>query len=269
MGSLTFYPSLILVIVALVIPQGHADRVAHPGDPYHTFLPQEQFQKRTLPANDFTPFKKTGSSKRRQAKGKSPKSKEEIVCLLKSIDVKPQDAETAADAFVRALDALGLDELYFNTVSLLHFLAQTATESAGFHKLVQDHDPSLKPDKIGYGYIQVTGSSNRKEAAECMKEADPGSEKGVTENPLVTIGRVPYLAALASFCWWKNNIIENPHNDLAKSPDPVASEKLTHLINAGDIRKPVTNGKRNIEERKGTFKRLLAVERERKCQPTN
>ena len=254
---------LILLVGASV---ASAEQIASPGFvETQQFLNsyQTNFQLSSKKVEgDVAPIEESVKAIRSQNSGvsyaNSPMTPEEIMCLLRAIKVTEKDARAAAEAFARALNSLKLSSRHFNRTSLMHLLAQSYKESAQFSTLIQKG--KVPASKRGYGYIQVTGSENRKEAAQCMAEADPGSEKNVYEFPAITIGRMAYQAALASLCWWKRNIIENPHFPLALTPDTNAAQKLTHLVNAGEINKRITGGEANARERAQIFKKLMLAE---------
>ncbi|HWU44489.1 MAG TPA: hypothetical protein VN132_13655, partial [Bdellovibrio sp.] len=122
-------------------------------------------------------------------------------------------------------------------------------------------------DKTGYGLIQVTGPDNLKQAQECMNRIQPGFGNGVASNPKATLGDPGNLLkpALASFCWWEKNIVQNDkHVEISKSPTEEDEKKIHEIVNTGHIGGKVTGGVQQVKERQTTFTQLK--EGERQCR---
>ena len=165
-------------------------------------------------------------------------------CMLTSLTNKwaPQDAQTASDAFALAIKKMNLDPNKFNRTSMFHFLNMITNETGGGKKLTQDPRPA-DPDKVGYGYAQITHLKTLSKVGDCMNEVDPGSGKGVNEDPDGTIGQGAmkanpkegsYKSMLASLCYWRDNLVNNEGNQkYITDASPSAVESVLRICGGG------------------------------------
>lgn len=189
----------------------------------------------------------------------------EIKCLLEKVKVPSDQAQKTAEAMAQALQMIKFPSSRFTRISLLHFIAQIKSESQAGGELIEKGARS--PSKTGYGLIQVTGPDNLKQAQDCMNRVQPGFGNGVASNPKATLGNPSNLLkpALASFCWWEKNIVQNDeHDEISKSPTEDDEKKIHEIVNTGHIGGKVTGGAQQVKERQSTFTQLK--EGERQCR---
>ena len=139
-----------------------------------------------------------------------------------------------------------------NTNQMVHFLAQTGHETAGYRTLKEYGDNKYferyknhksltiwedgEPKWIGRGHIQITGKVNY-----MLIQGEIGHEFNILDNPKLL--EEPKLSLIASAHWWRTKKC----NAIADTNDVVA---LTKRINGG------TNG---LNERIKYYKYLSLV----------
>ena len=189
----------------------------------------------------------------------------EIACLLKVSGVEADQATKTSEVLIDALRIMKFEPGEFTRASLMHFLAQIRYESAGGARLTQMGNVPLS--RRGYGYIQVTGIGNLKNAEACMNEHSPGLGNGVARNPEKTIGDSGdnVKAAVASLCWWQTNIINNPtHLDISNEASEDADIGISQIVTTGHLSDRPNRNMTNINLRKATFTEIN--ENENQCR---
>lgn len=187
----------------------------------------------------------------------------EIKCLLEKVKVPSAQAQKTAEAMAQALQMIKFPSDKFTRISLYHFIAQIKSESDAGGLLIEKAPKSA--DKTGYGLIQVTGPDNLQQAQKCMNEIQAGLGNGVASNPAKTLGNKNDLLkpALASFCWWKKNIVENAkHVEISKGPTEEHEKQIHEIVNTGHIGGKVTGGATQVKERQTTFTQVKEAERQ-------
>lgn len=190
----------------------------------------------------------------------SPMTDDEITCLLKKVDVKDNVAKETGVAIKDALNKLKFDSSKFTRASLMQFLAQIKAESAGGSVMTEKAPKSA--DKTGYGLIQVTGKDNLQQAEKCAAEAGISECRGMASNPEGKLGQSApnkFCAAVASFCWWKANMLKNEERiAINKSMMEEDSRKISQIVNTGDIKgeHKMTGGVQNANAREGHFSKI-------------
>jgi hypothetical protein len=187
----------------------------------------------------------------------------EVKCMLNKIGIKDPTAQKTAEDLTEAAKVMKLPPQKFNRTSFMHLLAQIKAESDGGSVMTEKAPKSA--DKTGYGYIQVTGAANLRDAEKCINEVAPGKGNGIASNPEGTLGKSApdkFLAALASFCWWKKNMVDNDkHNQLTLTATAEADHHVSEVVNTGHIGGQMTGGFQNAVNRGNTFTQLQDGER--------
>lgn len=188
-----------------------------------------------------------------------PMSAVQISCLLTQVGVSPKTALNTGKDLELALKMMHFSAKDFNSISMMHFLAQINTESKGglfLTQLPSKKRPRRDKCHTGYGHIQVTGCDNLRDVANCMNAHVPGAGDGVFADPEHTIGKrgEGWKAGLASFCWWERNVIGKARNQkYATDLSDEAAHRMTRIVNGGNDMGLVTNGIHNINIRKTDF----------------
>ena len=184
----------------------------------------------------------------------------ELMChIKKGANIPDRLAQETAENITNALKMIKFPPGKFTRISLLHFMAQVIKESSGGRFMTE-----LRPrsrNNTGYGYIQVTGRANLRQAEQCINRIQPGLGVGIASNPEAKLGRhAPnkQLAALASLCWWDANIVKNDrHNRFALGNRETDAQRISEIVNTGRIGGRMTGGFRNAVERGKVFLRML------------
>jgi hypothetical protein len=204
--------------------------------------------------------------------GTSPR---EIQCLLMSDkSVRASDAMKTATDLSKAIKMMRFPPGTFTRMALLHFLSQIIKESDRLKTMEQRGVPANKQNKKGWGFLMVTGPENLEDsskcASQCVQDDDLRNKTDMLSDLEGTVGNGAddrVMAGLISLCWWKTNMIDNvDHNILSSQGTQEASEKITQIVNAGAIGKKVTDGKKNLKERKKIFQNLLDMDQAGTCR---